>query len=397
MIDAMKPFPFAYFHGPSFHDYNFGGGHAFNPIRQELTLDLVRRAGLLPQEAILLPPVADEDVISLFHSPTYIDTVKKIGAGEPPSLYPPCGIGTGDNPAFRGMHQAAAARVGATLAGARGVMEGRSEHAVNFGGGLHHAHARRASGFCIYNDICVAIAWLRENLDCKVAYVDLDAHHGDGVQWGFYDDPDVLTLSIHESGKYLFPGSGGADEIGEGAGKGSSINIPLLPHTDSESWLQSLEIVLADVITSFKPDVIITQHGCDAHRLDPLTHLSVSSMALSEATDRLHHLAHDVCGGRWIALGGGGYSVWHVVPRAWGLVWAAVTDQSVSDTLPVEWVKVWQRQAPIELPTRWHEIEDNPPIKDAADVEAEWRRQQNEKTARAVRQTALSYLRKRTR
>lgn len=387
---------FAYFHSPEFSLYDFGPNHAFHPIRQVLTHDLAQSARLLPPEEVHLPEAADESLIALFHRPDYIEAVKAVDADAPQSMTNPrFGLGTSDNPTFANMHHAAAVRVGATVQAVQGVMQGRFEHAANFGGGLHHAHAARASGFCIYNDISVAIAWLRREYDCKIAYIDLDAHHGDGVQWGFYEDPDVLTISIHESGRHLFPGTGGVEEIGEGRARGTSVNIPLLPYTESDNWREALEMVVGDVLEAFRPDIIITQHGCDTHRLDPLTHLSVSVEAMDAATRHLHQLAHELCDGRWIALGGGGYSIWQVVPRAWALVWTALTGRSVPHQIPKEWNAKWHAQAPVPLPEYWYDILDETPMKDAAEFEALWRAEENRKTAAEARALALQYLRQR--
>lgn len=386
---------FHYYHSPDFSKYNFGTGHAFSPVRQELTYDLSLRAGLLRPEEVVAPTAADESAIALFHKPQYIHAVKRVGFGEPASAYPFFGLGTADNPVFSGMHAAAAYRVGATLAAAKSVSANEVTHAANFGGGLHHAGIARAAGFCIYNDIGVAIAWLRHELDCKVAYIDFDAHHGDGVQWGFYDDPDVLTVSIHESGRNLFPGTGDVDEIGEGEARGTSVNIPLQPHTTSGSWWECVESVLPEVLDAFRPDLIITQHGCDTHRLDPLTHLSVSIEKMDQATRLAHKLAHDLCEGRWVALGGGGYAIWQVVPRAWALVWASLCERPLPDRVPTEWLYAWKDVSPVPLPEYWYDVIDETPIKDSADLEAVWRAEENRKTSRQARTTALRYLRKR--
>lgn len=393
----METSSFLYYHGPEYADYCFGPNHAFHPIRQQLTVDLLVKAGLLLPERIAPPRPATDEELALFHRPEYIGVVKAAGKSPPEIALPSHGIGTADNPAFARMHEASAVRVGATLDAVRRVMDGKQEHCVNFGGGLHHALPDRASGFCIYNDIGVAIAWLRKRFDCKVAYVDLDAHHGDGVQWGFYGDPDVLTISIHESGRYLFPGTGDVDEIGEGDAKGACVNIPLLPHTDGENWYECIETVVPELFDAFRPDIVITQHGCDAHRLDPLTHLAVNTEAMERATALIHRLVHQHSGGRWVALGGGGYAHWQVVPRAWGLVWANATDQAPGDRLPEGWIAAWQDRSPAPLPSRWHDVLDQPPIKDAADLEGAWRTAENRKTAARALKNSLEHLRRRRR
>ena len=394
-LDAMATGSCLYYHGPEFADYFFGPDHAFHPIRQQLTADLLVKAGLLAPERIAPPRHATDGELRLFHRQEYIDAVRAAGQNPPRLALPSHGIGTADNPAFSRMHEAGAARVGATLDAVMRVIEGQVEHCVNFGGGLHHALPDRASGFCIYNDIGVAISWLRAEYDCKVAYIDFDAHHGDGVQWGFYGDPDVLTISIHESGRYLFPGTGDVDEIGEGDARGACVNIPLLPHTDGASWLECVETVVPEVLDAFRPDFVISQHGCDAHRLDPLTHLAVDTGAMEKATDIVHRLAHEYAGGRWVALGGGGYSLWQVVPRAWGLVWANATDQTPGERLPAHWIEAWQDRAPAPLPSQWHDVLDQPVIKDAADLEGAWRAGENRKIAELALKNSLEHLRRR--
>ncbi len=386
---------FSFFHSDDFSRYNFGSGHAFSPVRQELTYDLSLRAGLLTSHEITAPTPVDESTLALFHKPEFIRAVQRVGQGHPPSDHPFMGLGSHDNPVFAGMHEAASIRVGATLEAAKRVISSKVTHAANFGGGLHHAGRAKASGFCIYNDIGVAIAWLRHEFDCKVAYIDFDAHHGDGVQWGFYDDPDVLTFSIHETGRNLFPGTGDLDEIGEGAARGTSVNIPLLPHTTSASWRECVERVLPDVLEAFKPDIIITQHGCDTHRLDPLTHLAVSIETMDHATRLTHQLAHSLCKGRWVALGGGGYAIWQVVPRAWALVWAELSGRRVSDRIPSNWLDAWHERSPVPLPEYWFDVVDETPVKDAADLETIWLAEENRRVANEARTTALKYLRRR--
>src|SRR5690606_27658723 len=235
------------------------------------------------------------------------------------------GLGTEDNPIFPGMHEATATIVGGTLRCAEMVMSGEVRRAFNVAGGLHHAHRDRASGFCIYDDLAAAIAWIRERYDARVLYIDYDAHHGDGVQGIFYHDPDVLTLSIHESGRYLFPGTGFVDELGEGDGYGYSLNLPMEPHTGDESWLNATRSLLPEVFEAFRPGVRVLQNGCAAHLLDPLPQLRCSTRLYEETVGLCCELAERHCEGRVIATGGGGYSVWRVVPRAWTLVWATLT------------------------------------------------------------------------
>src|SRR5688500_11746982 len=230
-------------------------------------------------------------------------------------------------------------------------MRGDATHAMCITGGLHHALRSRASGFCVYNDAGVAVARLKEEYPgIRVAYVDTDAHHGDGVQWMFYDDPEVLTVSVHESGRYLFPGTGGIDERGRNGGTGYSINVPLEPFTDDGSWISCFESVVPEALRAFEPDLILSQNGCDGHTLDPLSHLSATIDLYEYIPRRVHELAHELCDGRWVATGGGGYDLWRVVPRAWTALWAAVSHQELPERVPEDWLAVRGAQSPVELP-----------------------------------------------
>ncbi|MBO8140571.1 MAG: acetoin utilization protein AcuC [Firmicutes bacterium] len=338
--------------------YRPGPSHPLNPIRLEATADLLKTAGILTKGDVAgCRPCAVEDLL-LVHDRRYIDAVRRWSARDEAALTSQeraealaFGLGTADNPVFAGMHAAAALVAGASMAAADLVMTGQAQHAVSLAGGLHHALPDRAAGFCVYNDPAVAIAHLRYRYRARVAYVDIDAHHGDGVQWIFYEDPDVLTISIHESGHYLFPGTGHGHERGRGPGFGTSINIPLWPGTGDDSWIECFEAVVPRALRAFQPDVLISQHGCDAHRMDPLTHLAVSTRALARAAELLHQAAHELCEGRWIVLGGGGYDLLGVVPRAWTLLWAEVAGRPVDDELPEQWLARWKSKRP-DIPKR---------------------------------------------
>jgi acetoin utilization protein AcuC len=230
-------------------------------------------------------------------------------------------------------------------------MSGEVDHALCISGGLHHAQRSQASGFCVYNDAAVAISRLKEeHPGIRVAYLDTDAHHGDGVQWMFYEDSQVLTISMHESGRYLFPGTGGVEEWGRGAGAGYSVNVPLQPFTDDSSWIRCFEDAVPEVLRAFAPDLIVSQNGCDGHRLDPLTHLSATTRLYEYIPARVHELAHELCGGRWVAIGGGGYDIWRVVPRAWTALWATVSHQELPGEVPPEWISRRRADSPVELP-----------------------------------------------
>ena len=339
-------------HDLSLEAYGFGEGHPFNPLRIRLTLELCEALGLLEGYEFVEPGLADEKDLLTVHSLSYIRSVQEAGNGlaNPLDLLH-YGLGTSDNPIFPDMHEASSHVVGAVLTACRMVMDEAVDHALCISGGLHHALRSKASGFCVYNDAGVAIARLKEeHPGIRIAYVDTDAHHGDGVQWMFYEDPDVLTVSMHESGRYLFPGTGGIEERGRGGGVGYSVNVPLEPFTDDESWIECFEAVVPEALRAFDPDVIISQNGCDGHALDPLTHLSATTHLYEHVPDRVHELAHELCGGRWVATGGGGYDIWRVVPRAWSALWACVSHQELPEKTPVDWLLRWRERCPVELP-----------------------------------------------
>jgi acetoin utilization protein AcuC len=260
---------------------------------------------------------------------------------------------------FAGMHEASSRLVGGTLTAVDAVLEGSVNHALHLGGGLHHGFHRKASGFCIYNDGAVAIKYIREKYNLRVLYIDTDAHHGDGVQWAFYDDPNVCTFSIHETGRYLFPGTGNVTERGIKEGHGYSFNLPVDAFTQDESFLHLYETAFRSIAAFFRPDIIVTQNGADAHCLDPLTHLCTTMKVYEQIPLLAHELAHQYCNGKWIALGGGGYDMWRVVPRAWAQVWNVMkTGRPATGKIPSKWISEWQQESPDTLPTTWHDSKD---------------------------------------
>ena len=316
------------------------------------------------------PRIASDEELALGHDPAYIEKVRElsepgvseIGAGR-------WGLGTGDNPVFPRMHEAAGTIAGGALVAAGKVMEGELDHAFHVGGGLHHAQRERASGFCVYNDVALAAAWLRKKYQARVLYLDFDAHHGDGVQGFFYNDPAVMTVSFHESGRYLFPGTGYSDEAGDGAGRGYAVNLPLAPHTTDDIFLNAFDELVPVMARAFKPDIIITQNGCDAHFSDPLTHLSLTLSGFQALAARLHRLVHEVAGGRWLGSGGGGYQAYTVVPRVWTSLMAEMGGASLPEELPAEWRALCARFADNDVPL-YLTCEHPPKIKPAAHAAA---------------------------
>jgi acetoin utilization protein AcuC len=316
--------------------YDFGPGHPLAPVRVELTMALARELGVLarPDVTTLTPVVpAGPDELELVHDAAYIDAVRAAGVdGLPNGRY---GLGTADNPVFAGMHEASALVAGATLAAAQAVWRGETGHGANIAGGLHHAMRRSASGFCVYNDPAIAIKWMLAQGAQRIAYVDVDVHHGDGVQAAFYNDPRVLTISLHEHPATLFPGTGLASESGSGDGRGFAVNLPLPAGTGDSGWLRAFDAVVPPLLRAFKPEVLVSQHGCDSHRLDPLANLDLSVDAQRRTQLMLHDLAHEVAGGRWLVTGGGGYELVRVVPRTWTHLLAVASGDPVDPALPV--------------------------------------------------------------
>jgi acetoin utilization deacetylase AcuC-like enzyme len=345
-------------------DYDFGPEHPLQPSRIGALMDLLEVCGIwhVADESYTLPlRVATIEELSLVHTSDYIEAVQALGSlenvgmldNEHLQLAIKYGFAEGDTPVVPHMHEVSARIAGGSLTALQAVMgisvdgslvpeEERPLHVFHPAGGLHHAWAERASGFCVYNDISVAIANVLRASEAKILYIDFDAHHGDGVQRSFYDEPRVMTVSIHETGRYLFPGTGDVLEMGNGLGRGYSINVPLEPFTEDDSYIEAIDLLLSPLVLSFAPDVIVTQHGCDTHAWDPLTHLSLTMRGIREQIKLTHHLAHEYCQGRWLALGGGGYDLYRVVPRAWGMVWAEMSGQSLPKELPEAWVQRWR-------------------------------------------------------
>ena len=321
-----------------FAQYDFGEDHALRQIRVRLARDLISQYGLLTGAEEIPPAPASEDVVRRVHTPEYLSVVKDLSV-QPRGVAYEHGLGTTDNPVFEGMYEAALLHVGGTLRACEEVATGRRDRAMNLGGGFHHAMPDRASGFCSLNDLAVGIRSLLEDHHLRrILYVDVDAHHADGVQAIFYEDPRVLTLSLHEDGHYLFPGTGFTDEIGTGAGRGYSVNVPLPPYTRDVSYLYAFQEIVPPLARAFKPEVIVSQLGADGHYLDPLTHLMLTTETYEAVGRMLDGLSKELCEGRWIATGGGGYDV-TAVPRVWTLLFSTMLGRELEDALPVEWLK----------------------------------------------------------
>ena len=337
---AQTALPTTVVWAPAMTAYNFGHSHPMAPERMELTAKLAGSLGLLDLDHVTVaaPDVAADAELCAVHSPEFVAAVRRVSEN-PDTPDHARGLGTEDDPAFAGMHEASARLAGGSLLAAAAILDGSAVRAVNFGGGMHHASRDRASGFCIYNDAALAVQRLLDGGVQRVAYVDVDAHHGDGTQSIFWDDPRVLTISLHESGLTLFPGTGFANEIGGPNAQGSAVNVALPAGTADAGWLRAFHAVVPQLIGAFEPEVIVSQHGCDSHRLDPLAHLNISVDGQREAATAIGNLAARFCENRWISTGGGGYNVVSVVPRSWSHLIAIAAGRPVPLRTPVpeEW------------------------------------------------------------
>ena len=316
-------------HSDDWARFDYGPEHPLRMERLGLTWRLMQAYGLmgLPGATVHVPTPASERDLAMFHEPEYLRVLQAANAGAAPPGAPAFGLGPGDNPVFRGVWEAARLVAAGSLLAADLVIGGEAHRVFHFADGLHHAMRERASGFCYVNDAVLAMLRLRER-GLRVAYVDIDAHHGDGVQYAFYGDPHVLTISTHERGERLFPGTGFVHEKGEGDAYGFSVNMPLENYTDTEVYLPAFEAVVPPLLERFKPDVIVAQLGIDSHRTDPLTHLALDVQGFARALQRIVPMAP-----RLIALGGGGYDVRNVA-RAWTVAWAVLNQVELPARLP---------------------------------------------------------------
>lgn len=324
----------ALIYSPLFGNYSLGDEHPFKLQRYHLAHDLMEAYGLLNlsnMEIRNCQPINDDLVLS-FHDPEYIKRLKEFSNSDEPRADFLFGLGDADCPVFRGLYDCAALGAGATFEAVRLVEEEGFDIAFNLAGGWHHAHRDKASGFSYLNDAALAINWLLKKRR-RVVYLDIDAHHGDGVQECFYDSDQVLTISMHESGIYFFPGTGFEDEIGTGKGLGYSVNLPLVAHTDDAIYMKTFDEIAYPLIAAFDPDIIVTQIGADTFRTDPLTRLEITTHSYSYIIRKLKALKIP-----WIALGGGGYDLMNT-SRAWTIAWAIMNGISLDPRLPKTFVK----------------------------------------------------------
>ncbi|RNM18328.1 acetoin utilization protein AcuC [Staphylococcus pasteuri] len=336
--------------------YRFNNEHPFNQMRLKLTTELLIDAQFLSNENILTPRIATEDELALIHRYDYIQAIKHASHGILSSEEAKKYGFNDDTVPFRHMHRHCSRIVGGALNLADKIMDGTYTNGCHLGGGLHHALPGRANGFCIYNDVAITAQYLVNHYNQRVMIIDTDAHRGDGTQWSFYTSNDVLTYSIHETGKFLFPGSGHYTERGEDIGYGYSVNVPLEPYTEDESFLRSFKSTVEPVIAAFKPDIILSVNGVDIHYRDPLTHISCTLNSLYQLPYIIKALAEKYTHNKIIMFGGGGYNLWRVVPRAWSHLYLSLINEPIQKGyLPLTWINKWKHYSSVTLPKRWED------------------------------------------
>jgi acetoin utilization protein AcuC len=368
---------------PAYRNYSFGESHAFSPVRVEMMLDLLEALGH-HVETIEPEPATREDILGV-HEDAYVRRVEALSVGEDVPDCETYGLGTPDNPAFPGMDEAARWLVGGALHGARLIWEKGEKRVLQLGGGLHHARRNVASGFCIYNDLAIAIKALTSH-GLEVAYLDVDVHHGDGVQQILYDDMRVMTISVHESGRYLFPGTGETHELGVGAARGLKLNLPLEPFTDGDSYLEVLDSIVPAALRQFEPRVLVVQAGADAHFDDPLADLMLTTGDYEGIFRRILGWADEFTSGRVLFTLGGGYSL-NATPRVWALLYLLIHDLPVPRDLPQAWLSRWGSKFEKGWPMALHD--PNPGHADVPNREEIAHR--NRQTAQHLLATARQY------
>lgn len=328
----------ALIHRPDYAGYDFGPEHPFTPARLTMLLDLLHTLGH-DTKPIAAPAATREEILSI-HDEAFVAEVEALDRGEIRPEAEAFGLGTPDNPIFPGMDQAGRWLAGGALHGARLLMEGTEQRVLQLGGGLHHAQRDRAAGFCLYNDLAVAIQAMVDH-GWSVAYLDIDLHHGDGVQNLFYNNDRVLTISLHESGHYLYPGTGHIHELGGGAARGCSVNVPLEPFTEGEAYLEAFDAVVPRALATFCPQVLVVQAGADAHFNDPLGDLALTTQTFQALYHRILDLSQRYAHGRLLITLGGGYEAQSVV-RVWTILVLTMLGLPLPEVLPAEWVNRWR-------------------------------------------------------
>lgn len=319
----------AFIYSDNFSKFEYGSTHPLKTFRLKLTFELINAYGLLSlpnTELIEAEPATEEDLL-MFHAQGYIELLKILNNGRTKPIAELFGIGPGDNPVFEGMYDWSRLVTGASLQAASMVATGEVDIAFNISGGLHHAMPTYASGFCYINDPVIAIKSLLKN-GYRVAYIDIDAHHGDGVQNAFYETNKVLTISIHETGNLLFPHTGYEKEIGKGEGTGYSVNIPLPPGAGDDLFIRAFDEIVPPIIERYQPDIVVSQLGVDSFYNDPLAHLNFTINGFCDVVKKIKDFSK-----KWVALGGGGYNMANVA-KAWTLAWAIMNNAEIPNEIP---------------------------------------------------------------
>ena len=337
--------------------YRFSNEHPFNQMRLKLTTELLKDANFLKDEHIVIPRIATDEELALIHQYDYIQAIRHASHGilseHEAKKY---GLNGDDTLQFKHMHRHSARIVGGALNLVDCIMDGTFINGCHLGGGLHHALPGRANGFCIYNDVAITAKYLVEKYHQRVMVIDTDAHHGDGTQWSFYTDNRIMTYSIHETGKFLFPGSGHYTERGEDIGYGYTVNVPLEPYTEDASYLEVFKETVEPLVAAFKPDIILSVHGLDIHYRDPLTHMNCTLNSLYSIPYIIQDLAKRYCNHKVLMFGGGGYNIWRVVPRAWSHVFLSLIGEPIQrGYLPLNWINKWKLYSTVKLPKRWED------------------------------------------
>ncbi len=336
---------------PEFQQYNLGAEHPFSPLRVEMVLDLLKEWGHTPEFSS--PQEVGPDELETVHDSEYIKAVEAVSSGKAVADIGKYGLGTADNPIMKGMASGARKIAGGTLLGAQMLLEGSARKVLQLGGGFHHAQRSLAAGFCLYNDLALAINEMIAK-GWHVAYLDIDVHHGDGVQQIFYSNDKVMTISLHESGEYIFPGSGWVHELGRGMGRSLKLNLPLEPFTEGESYMEVVEKVVEEALYWFKPDALIVQAGADAHFSDPLADLMLTTQDYERLFRKIFQLSETLCNNRLLITLGGGYS-FQATARIWTILYKMFMELELPETLPDAWRARWESRLKIKIPSNLHD------------------------------------------
>ncbi len=331
--------------------YNLGNEHPFSPQRAEMLIELLQELKVFKEP--LQPSAVNPEQLKLIHDKDYVNIVENVSAGNEQEQAEKYNLGTADNPIVKGMAEGARYQVGGTLHGVQLLMENKANKVITFGGGFHHAHKNSAAGFCVYNDLAVAIKEMT-NQGMHVAYLDIDVHHGDGVQELFYDDDKVMTISIHESGEFLFPGTGWIYELGRGSGRSLKLNIPLEPFSEGDSYLLAIDKVVKPALAWFRPDALIVQAGADAHFSDPLADILLTTYDYEKLFKEIISIAQNSCNNKMLFTFGGGYSP-TATPRVWALLYFILSNIEIPKYLPKKWKNKWEKILNMKFPDTLHD------------------------------------------